>query len=326
MAEISDRASNDYLIRQVHAEGLRNLQTFTTRAIVSEVAAKSSFEVAQAMSLYGEVLRSNYRNRRGRMTRINKEVGLDAQQRTLDAYDKRVNRKKTPAYRANASGKWKRYAGGRMRKAIADPQFFRASYDGIFFGNQNVMDRQAKQWFRLNFGAGPRAKSGPYRAGEYRLRFFGEATGAPVTLRGYGTAAGYSMPKGLFLNPTTGVPRKLGGSRGDIFHPRALPLRTRFQVPSDFAGKIWSGGPTQGFGGFHFLDSGMKRIAQIWPIGITRMIQEWVEEAGDAGTGPVAKVAVPKTELAAISRTLNREMDRLRAQQRNVGFIGRLGG
>lgn len=326
--EFSPLSSNQNMINRQYVEGLRNLQTFATRGIVADAAAQAQGEVAKILGLYGKALTSQYRNRRKRMTTINRKVGEDAQRFSLQAYEARVNQKNTPAYRATANGKWHRYAGGKMKKAISDPEFFRAAWDGVYFGNSNVMDRHAKQWYRLNFGAGPKGSTGPYKAGEYRLRFFGEASGAPVSLREYRPSEAYYMPRGLFLNRNSAIPQKLGASRGDVFHPRRAPA-TQFSQRGarsirsnrDIIGKEWRGGLTAGFGGFHFLDAGVKRIAATWPIGLTRMIQEWVDEADRVGTGPVANLAVPAAELKSMSITLNNEMRRLGRQNRVRGFI-----
>lgn len=317
-------ASNQYLINKAYVEGVRNIQNLATRSVVNQAAAQAVGEAALVLELYAEVLKSQYKNRKKRMTNINKEVGLDAQHYTLETYKERVNPHNTPAYRENASGSDRRYAGGKMIRAISDPGFFRASSDGILFGNSSVMDRHAKQWYRLNFGAGPKGKTGPYKAGEYRLRFFGEASGAPVTLRGYNPSEAFYVPRGLFVDGG-GIPQKLGARRGDIFVPlRGKKLPDKLQKAA--RGKLWGGGMSAGFGGYHFMDAGMKRIAVTWPIGLTRMIQEWVNEAGAVDTGPVAKLNVPKGELAALSKTLNAEMARLGTNRRARGFIRTVGG
>lgn len=316
------------------------MQTVAARQLVEGFAVQANGAIAQVMDLYVGVLQRNYRNRRGRMKRINTIVAEDVRDKVLASYSIRRGRSAGPAgYRANASGKWKRYAGGKMEQALEDPGFVTAAFDGINFANMNVMDRHAKQWYRLNFGAGPRGQSGgQYRPGEYRLNLFGQATGAPVSLKQYPASEQYWMPKGVFFDYSTGSVQQLSARRRgyDAFHPRGAPvdvkLAKKVKNPQGRSGGLlksegtwWKGGPSQGFAGYHFLDAGVRRLAGIWPLAMLKLIQEWTEEAATVGTGPVSYSAVPSGELNAILKTINAEMDRLARQDKYAGILAQLG-
>lgn len=338
-SEFSRRASNRFLAQQLAETGVRNMQTVAARQLVEGFAVQATGGVAKVMDLYVGVLQRNYRNRRGRMKKINSVVAEDVRDKVLLSYATRVGRDQGPSgYRANASGKWKRYSGGKMEQGLEDPGFITAAYDGINFANMNVMDRHAKQWYRLNFGAGPRgAAGGKYRPGEYRLNLFGAATGAPVSLKQYPASEQYWMPKGLFYDASTGSVQRLSSKRQrlDVFQPRKAPvdklLGQKLSNPQGASralikqsGVFWKGGPSQGFAGYHFLDAGVRRLAGIWPLAMVKLINEWVEEAATVGTGPVSYMAMTPSDLNAVLGTLTREMNRLANQDKYAGILARL--
>lgn len=317
------------------------MQTVAVRDMVNTFAQEATGKIATVMDLYAEVLKSNYRNRRRRMNRVNQIVAADVRERVLVAYDQRVKsgRSGPSGYRANAPGKWKRYAGGKMELGLEDPGFINTGFDGINFANMNVLDRYAKQWYRLNFGAGPRGQGGGrYRPGEYRLNLFGQATGAPVSLKQYKASAAYRVPAGLFFDPNTGSVQNLSGSRRrrDIFQPKGAPVEDKLRKKlSNRQGRsyglvksgtpVWKGGMSRGFAGYHFLDAGVRRLAGIWPLAMLRLIEEWVEEASQVQTGPVALTVPTSAQLDANLAVISRELDRLSNQDKYAGILARLG-
>lgn len=317
------------------------MQTVAVRDMVNTFAQEATGKIATVMDLYAEVLKSNYRNRRRRMNRVNQIVADDVRERVLVSYDQRVKsgRSGPSSYRANAPGKWKRYAGGKMEQGLEDPGFINTGFDGINFANMNVLDRHAKQWYRLNFGAGPRGQQGGrFRPGEYRLNLFGQATGAPVSLKQYKASGAYRLPKGLFFDPNTGSVQNLSSSRRrmDIFQPKGAPVEDKLrQKMSNREGRsyglvksgtpVWQGGMSRGFAGYHFLDAGVRRLAGIWPLAMLRLIEEWVEEASQVKTGPVAMTAMTSAQLNANLAVITKELDRLANQDKYAGILARLG-
>lgn len=294
------------------AAAARSLYQTGLRDILNQAVAQTTGEISLVLQTFSKTMEKEYRNRRGRLTAMHRDIGLQAQQKVITAYGSRVNKKGTPGYRANASGRYKRYAGGKMLQALQDPNFFTASALGIGFINQSVLDRKAKQWYRLNFGAGPRGNSGAFKAKEYRLKFFQETVGS-VSLKGMQPSGTYFLPKGFFVNPS-GQSQGLGKSRGDIFVPIKSSSARTVQKKGGRAKKsnIWAGGPSQGFGGFHFFDPGIAHIARTWPTASLGVLNEWIDEASVAATGPVAKIAVPKSQLAKQSALIQAELARLK--------------
>lgn len=297
------------------AEGVASLRNVALREAVQNASIQLSGQAQAVMLTFARTLEREYRNRRGRMTTINRTVGAEAQAKVISSYLSRVNQAGTPPYRANASGKFKRYAGGKMLQALQDPSFFKGTALALEFINEQLLDRKAKQWYRLNYGAGPRGKSGPYKAQEHKLKFFEETVGV-VSLKGMQPSEAYNMPRGFFVNPQTSKPQKLGSSRGDIFVPiRSSSARTvKKKGGGPRQSQIWTGGRSQGFGGFHFFDLGVRHIARKWPTENLRMFNDWVKEAAAAGTGPVAKIAVPKSQVNKQLAVLNRELIRLKVR------------
>lgn len=296
--------------------GVFSLETAALRDVVAAAATQLTGEAAEVMTTFATTLQKEYRNRRGRMTRMHQDIGLEAQQRVISAYSSRVNPRGTPPYRATATGKYKRYAGGKMLQALSDPQFFSASYNGISFINNAVLDRKAKQWYRLNFGAGAEGRSGQYKPKEYRIRFFDTAVGT-ISLKGYEPSKPYAIPSGFFVSPQSGKTVRAGGSRGDIFVPlRSSSAKTvRRKLPGPVPKRhLYKGGMSRGFGGFHFFDPGVAYIARAWPAASTALLNEWVSEAVASATGPVAKIAVKGKALNRQFRYLEGQVAKLAAQ------------
>lgn len=190
---------------------------------------------------------------RGERRRFFQTLGERAQRTVVRSYASSRAASGGPAgYRANdPNPRLRRYAGGRMLRALQNPSnVFEVTERGIMFGpNAAELDRTAKQWFRLNFGALPQAGRRPER---FQVSF------SNLMLFSVGFDA---TPSRTFAVPESGY----GGyfnSRGE-FHP----LGTK----SQFLASLRSGDedrthirrrPTRGIRARHFFDRGLERFVR----------------------------------------------------------------
>jgi hypothetical protein len=190
-----NRALKGILYQQT-AEGLRKVSTLGSigmQDIVEQAALGTSGDLRDSLTAFSKALKFRASRKAGMLT-IHEQIGAQAQQAILSSYDSA--RAFSPlSYRVND-----RYAGGKLRAAIADPNFYIPQPDGLLFINKGLLDQKAKQWYRLNFGAGLAGHNGHSR--DLSLVFAGQNTGLKIGLERFGPSAPFDMPPGVFGNPS----------------------------------------------------------------------------------------------------------------------------
>lgn len=218
---ITPRTSNAALIAGKFGEAVPKILYISMRDIVTEASMTANGQAGEAMQIFARSLRNQYaRNRTSELRRLHMQVAEDAQTSMLRRYDSIVGARTLGEYRSRVGRKeWKRYSGGMLRAALARPDFYRASYDGILWGNMTMMDRRAKQWYRLNYGAGARGSG--YRASQMlpsaKMKFFGQQLTQSLLPESFNASAGYMMPRGIFAElDSLGVEAQARFSRVDL--------------------------------------------------------------------------------------------------------------
>ena len=194
------------------------------------------------------------------VARINQSVARQARLSVIRSYDQTVGHGGgPPGYRAGASGKMRRWAGGRLRRALSQGDYLVGDARGITMVT-GPLDRAARQWARLNFGALGRGQGSL----PPRTITFGDLVIAVVGLE-EGPRPGFSLPAGYWLPGGDGNGPDPARRGSDAFyvssrtHDRIGRLRAR-QAGS-------SGRPRQGsvlskgIASRNFLDQGVHRIA-----------------------------------------------------------------
>ena len=280
------------------------------REMVEGAAATVTDTVRQEITLFSQSLANKTRRLRdGRVTKVHQIAGQQAQVATLAAFKARH-----PS--TGISRSVSRMANGAMVRAISDPNFITARYDGVGFANRSVLDSHAKQWYRLNFGAGPRGAA-TKRPGTYQIRFYGAVAGT-VSMNKFQASKGFSIPTGVWIEKGSGaLTRGLAGpikrsqqsygggnaqrrGSGDEFlaygpngtdwHRQAGP--TGLSIPKGGRFGKQDPAPTKGIRGSNYLDAGLQVLARSLGDGWTVLMREWFAEAANEGTGPVALAAM----------------------------------
>lgn len=181
---------------------------------------------------------------------LNYDVGRAAQLSVQQAYTHRRHRKNTPPYRTSPNDPRNfRYAGGLLLRALQSKDFFTATPDRLLWGNINRLDAEAKQWRRLNFGAGAAGEEseGPQRFPMRWGTFVGEAIGIPDQV-----SPAFRIPKGWWLD--------------GAFYPMG-------EAPPGRHGRPRAARMTAGIAASHFMDAGVRRIAEEYPKAASTMME-----------------------------------------------------
>lgn len=199
------------------------------------------------------------------MRAANAALADDIQAAILDAYDENVAAKKHfPSYRVgetNSKGEPSRYSGGALRRALSKPSMVNSSANRVQFIDVGLLDREAKHWYRLNYGAG----SAPGRAQPvYDWQLGGQSLGQ-LTLRDPPSGP-FSIPHGIWSTGEGGLPPG--------FYPRG---------PSNI--------PTKGIGARRFLDAGFEKFSERFPIVYGDLLQQFVDD-GFRKVGPLKRTTL----------------------------------
>lgn len=250
------------------------------RLIMSEVAATTNTQLSAAMGRWAKTIDKKISEaREGDLKRVHEQTAREARRAVLDAYAASGIGTEFPSYRANARGGLRRYSGGAMERAMRKKEFITGDSRGVRFVDQDLLDRSAKQWYRLNFGALPKGSKNPSVGS---MRFFGKASSQRVELTGFTPSKSFKVPgggaSGIFGVPGSSLngpitPTKRG-QRGILYIQRR-GMRFTGKVPPKFMRGI----PSKGIQGKRFLDAGARSINAVYPKLLTDMIRRWESEA-----------------------------------------------
>lgn len=193
---------------------------------------------------------------KGDLQRAHVKVAAEMRSAVRAAYGSRVNLRE-PMRR---SGR----LSGALGRVINRNDLARATPQGIEFLREDVFNKEAAHWGRINFGAG--AAAGDQEA-PVPLRIFGEEIGT-ASLAGRASPA-FSLPKGYFIED--GRARMPNPSfRGGGGTSNFIPNRRSPYTPA----------VTAGIRGSHFLERGLDAAAKELPIQYTNMLNDWVARGG----------------------------------------------
>jgi len=196
----------------------------------------------------------------GRLQEVNTALAIHMRRGVIDAYTRNVLAvRSAPVYRVGEN----RFSGGALLEALSAPSMVEASPRGISFIDDELLDSQARHWYRLNFGALPASES--IVAPKPIVRF---GRGRAIRL----THLSAQQPSGPFRVPE--LPATRGHFKGDgSFYPFYNPGGVR--VSGEFS--------KRGIGARRFLDEGLVAFAREFrPV-----YEAFFRESGVIATGSV---------------------------------------
>ena len=282
---------------ELERRGIQIASTLTIDSVVSNAAIGATGEVADAISVIAQTYKAFLDQKSGTFRKMWDDVGQEAINATVIAYENKStgNRGGVSSakrnYRSSASDRFRRYGGGKLGKALRSKAMYQATPQGILFINRTHLDIAAKQWYRLEFGAGPRANTGK-KHGNKQVKLFGKNAGK-ISLLGFKRSPNFLVPKG-FWSPADTQP----GGRVDLVKPSDSRRGQDVFVPANYyGGKEFAGFVQQyrnagqdppfhanrfygrGIASQAFLDAGVNAIAKNGPIGLERIFSEIAEES-----------------------------------------------
>jgi hypothetical protein len=284
MAEASIRTQNR-TIRLQYGQAAKAIAVYDIRNQANIVAGRLTGDLVEVFGAYIAGLKAAVRNRPTRLAALWQQAGEEGQRAILASYDAAYGNS-TP-YRWDDQGKNRRYSNRALRRALASPQLFRAGPDGLDFIRTAYLDQEARQWYRLNFGAAPRGLSHP---SAQRMSFFGLFDLKGLNLDAYGPSGGFSIPPGVWSNQAlASTPKgsdlaaliRSGTGRGRAFYP----------VKLDDAGTgvrrhhVSEARLTRGIQGTGFLNDGVDAVNKAFPQAFEKLFVEWGQEALGNSTG-----------------------------------------
>lgn len=255
-----------------------------TDAIIQQVLNQTNIQVSEAFKRFSQNWRQSATRRAG-MAEVNERIGRGAQREVQRVYAEKVG--KRPSYRQNDRGKWRRYSGERMKKALASSKFMDSDHNGIYFGDVEFLDKTAPQWYRLNFGTYPRPQGGKPAQGS--MKFFNRAIPLRIDLSDYPPSGAFFIPKGAFFSSDfieSSIGGKLRGvmpskeARGSdamYIMRRGVKLKrvTKNTPTSIFGGRRES----RGIKGARFFEAGARHINENYGPAVTKLTRDWFDEA-----------------------------------------------
>lgn len=246
--------------------------------LMREAIRRVGVGASDQLQAFSEALDYLNKNSQRDMQRAHDQLARLMQSATIHDYQvaRTTIGRNTRPYRLSS-----RDAGGRMLDALSDDEFCRGTRDGIGFGNVTLLDRTARQWHRLNFGARPQRskhRSYPVTVGGLFLGAFGMLDEEP--------SAGFILPEGIWRSED-GTREPAGASRTGQFFPahvqaRSPQLGKQRVIP---ASRTAERSFTRGIEAWNFLDAGPRTLAQNIGPTYEAVYNKWIVQA-EKSMGP----------------------------------------
>lgn len=258
---------------------------------VKQTSAEASTQLAQWVkrSFSNSLKSSEFRSR---LETMHEELGEVARKEMLRAYKAGKKRGRQP-YRQADVGKLKRYSAGQMEKGLNSDRLIVTSAKGIGF-NFIELDKYAKQWARLNFGAAP---AGSKEVQEEKVKIFRRNLSDSPNLSKFGARPGFMVPDSRrVIGVGSGKASPITPSAASIVRtPRGsyiyvYPYKTKGLSKRGFKPK-----KSKGIVGWRFLDKGIAKMNKEYGKKLTSVLEQYIKDSQNKSTsGPKEKKIVIK--------------------------------
>lgn len=240
--------------------------------------AAGALDGSNMVADFARALDQTVRASKNQLATLHHQVGSLAQQNILEAYEQaRVTKGRHIApYREST-----RDANGRLAHALGREDFFRGTPDGIGLANRSMLDKEARQWHRLNFGARPASGDSP---GRFPLTWDGLVVGA-IGLPAEPSAP-FVLPRGVWIGEG-GTREQAGGSRTGQFYPQSQRAALAGRGVLGRPGGVRRAG---GIRAWNFLDAGIATIATEIGPAYQNLYDRWLASSAQRGVGPLSRV------------------------------------
>ncbi len=266
------------------------------QAVTNAVGAGTTEAMRRVIAL-AQGLENLTQSSQSQMAQVHTRIAKQMQAATVTAYENHPKRA-TPSYRLSS-----RDAGGRLLAALSSDLMVRGTYDGIGFVNTTMLDKEARQWHRLNFGAVGSAGGGAITR-PISAYWDGILLGA-FGFTDESSSKGFKLPRGLWLNAGGDSREASGASRTGQFFPQGGQggQGERHLL----AGKGILGRPnearfTKGIKAWNFLDAGVQVLAAELGPAYSGLYAGWFASAS-RGAGPLnGQINLPAPHVTPFRR------------------------
>ena len=112
-------------------------QNIIAAEIFAQLEKELSGDIGRAMGVYGRTVNRNLTRAKG-LKEINEKTIQGSKRAVLNAYDNSVGKSRKP-YRQADPGKWRRFAGGRLRRSLEKAAHYQADQRGMKFINKKTL-------------------------------------------------------------------------------------------------------------------------------------------------------------------------------------------
>jgi hypothetical protein len=244
-------------------DAVRRQLMYAAQADLLEQMAGAVWDItsktAGTVAAFAQGVRNGLPALESEVEKVHRQVAADANAAISSAYESSL--KGTPPYRTSAlQPRNRRYAGGILRD-ILESDFVTYDAQGIYIGNRERLDAGARQWQRLNYGAGGAAGGGAhvYAIKWSNINLFLEEPG--------GARPAFRIPGGQWF--------------GQEFYPTSelkamdrVTQRTGRRFGLEGGGRIQEPRMTRGIRGTHWLAAGLQVVAESIPAGYTQAFKK----------------------------------------------------
>lgn len=256
----------------------------TPRVIVSLPAKEAMQAVSQgietklarAFNEYAKSMASDV-SKKHKLRKMHRDVAEGAKNAVVSAYSSKTRR---PSYRQAGRGSLRRYSGKALLRALKSDSFVRSSDKGIAFGDMDLLDRQAAQWYRLNFGTEGQVNTPSYPTGSMRFGFGNRYSPFRLSLDAYKPSASFNVPmrgRGMWskdFKPSTSGSAISAETRGigrdALYVGRSIVVK---KGTSTKANPFFRSVESRGIKGERFLDRGARYINENYPRQLTQLVK-----------------------------------------------------
>lgn len=244
------------LFARLVGDGVSKAVRFSIAQALVETANGASADFATSMAEFGKAYPIILRKHRKDFLSANTLSVIKAQRAIVSAYEA-ATATSPKSYRQGQG----RLSGGILLDALKSSKMYEVDADRVGFLDENYLDRQAAHWYRLNFGAGTGESSNVQEP----VKWFGQESGMNFGWTQRRASKSFKLPAGYFIDGAffPGNTEGLQGRDGSATWTRG---RTSRQIK-----------------GRHFLEPGIKVLAQELPKGIEEIIELVTKEAIQAG-------------------------------------------
>jgi hypothetical protein len=320
--------------------------TLSMKQVATAAAQQAGMAAAEYAGLITKVQAEAIAKSKTQFRKAYENVGIAAGIASYDAYQA-VKKTRPPGEARTPYRQGSRDSGGILERALLSRNMFIVGTNGIAWPNFDYLDSQARQWYRLNFGAGDRGKGGfseayqsrrtsnPSAAAIYDVAAFSDELGGlqediKLSFQAFNPSPSFLVPYGFWKGEDGNVSPQaarrgqdqfiLGtqyGSFTSVAHKdgkNVVAVSLQRKRVSQQARRV-----SRGIAAWGFLNAGLQVIAEQAPAATSAIVGQAIFDTQIAPDfGPLARLNIDTTLLDSMSANVDAQLTAMTAQAREL--------